>query len=181
MVPLIVLAFCMTMFGIPLIVFLPVFAKDVFQGGADTFTLLLCTSGAGSVTGALIVAGTGNVKQRGRVALLMLIVLGTLMSAYALSKSLIFSCVLIFLSGAALMSVFAMVTSLVQLITTDEMRGRVMSVYNVAFRGGMPFGSLLAGALIKGYSAPTVLAVNGVILAALGLYFLLVHRKVASL
>ncbi len=74
-----------------------------------------------------------------------------------------------------------MVTSLVQLIAPDYMRGRVMSVYNVAFRGGMPFGSLICGAMIKEYSAPPVLAVNGVLLVVLGLFFLLVHRKVASL
>ena len=46
------------------------------------------------------------------------------------------------LAGFAMMTVFATVTSLVQLITTEEMRGRVMSVYNCAFRGGMPMGNL---------------------------------------
>ena len=97
-----------------------------------------------------------------------LIALGLLMSTYALSTSLVLSCVLIFISGAVLIAVFAMVTSLVQLLTRDEMRGRVMSVYNVAFRGGMPFGSLITGALIKNYSAPPVLAVNGLILVGLG-------------
>jgi predicted MFS family arabinose efflux permease len=61
------------------------------------------------------------------------------------------------------------------------MRGRVMSVYNVALRGGMPFGSLIVGALIKQYSAPTVLAWNGALLVGVGLYFLVVHRKVATL
>ena len=80
-----------------------------------------------------------------------------------------------------LVSVFAIVSSLVQLITPDEMRGRVMSVYNVAFRGGMPLGSLLAGVLVPHFTAPVVVAVNGIILTAVGLYFLLVHRKIASL
>jgi len=56
-----------------------------------------------------------------------------------------------------------------------------MSVYNVAFRGGMPFGSLIVGALVKGFTAPVVLAWNGVLLALLGLYFLIVQRKVATL
>ena len=80
-----------------------------------------------------------------------------------------------------MMGVFSMVSSLVQLITPNEMRGRVMSVYNVAFRGGMPFGSLIVGALVKQFTAPVVLAWNGVLLAILGLYFLLVQRKVATL
>jgi predicted MFS family arabinose efflux permease len=61
------------------------------------------------------------------------------------------------------------------------MRGRVMSVYNVAFRGGMPIGSLVTGYLVPIYSAPVVLAVNGGLLFLLGLYFLLIQRKVAEL
>ena len=178
---LIVLAFLMTLLGIPLVVFLPVIARDVFHQGPTTYTLLLCTSGAGSVAGALVVAGIGNTPNKGRKALLFLIVLGVLMAGFALSKWLWISLVLVFLAGASLISVFAMITSLVQLITTDDMRGRVMSVYNVAFRGGMPFGSLTTGALVPHLTAPIVLAVNGMLLSVLGLYFLLVHRKVATL
>jgi hypothetical protein len=74
-----------------------------------------------------------------------------------------------------------MISSLVQLITANEMRGRVMSVYNVAFRGGMPFGSVVTGWLVPVLSAPGVLSVNGIILLSLGLYFLLVQRRVAAL
>ena len=181
MASLVVLAFCMTMLGIPIMVFLPVFARDVFHRGPNTYTLFLSMSGVGAIGGALVIAGQGNLHGKGRQALLLLVGLGGLMSAFALSKSLALSCLLIFVSGAALISVFATVTSLVQLLATDDMRGRVMSVYNVAFRGGMPFGSLIAGAFIKRYSAPAVLAVEGMVLAGLGLYFLLVHRKVASL
>ncbi len=74
-----------------------------------------------------------------------------------------------------------MVTSLVQLITTDEMRGRVMSIFNVAFRGGMPIGSIVIGAIIQKIGAPPVIAANGCLLVLLGLYFLFVQRKVAAL
>jgi len=73
------------------------------------------------------------------------------------------------------------VNSLVQLITPNEMRGRVMSVYNSAFRGGMPMGNLLTGWLVPMFTAPVVLAANGLMLVVLALYFLLVQRKVASL
>jgi predicted MFS family arabinose efflux permease len=178
---LIVLAFCMTALGIPTITFLPVFAKDVFHGGPTTFTLLLASSGAGSVVGALTVAAMGNMKHMGRTALVMLVCLGAGIAGFALSTSLSLSCVLLFISGAALIAVFSTISSLVQLITSDEMRGRVMSVYNVAFRGGMPFGSLVTGWLIPMFTAPRVLAINGLLLAALGLYFLFVQRKVAAL
>jgi hypothetical protein len=74
-----------------------------------------------------------------------------------------------------------MISSLVQLITPNEMRGRVMSVYNVAFRGGMPFGSITTGRLVPIFTAPTVLSVNGLLLLTLGAYFLFVQKRVAEL
>lgn len=178
---LIVLAFLMTMLGIPILVFLPVVVKDVFNLGPETFTTMLCISGAGSVCGALIVAGSGHIQHKGKFALLMLLALGLLITGFGMSHSLVLSCVFLFLAGAALISVFALITSLVQLLVPDAMRGRVMSVYNVAFRGGMPFGSLISGKLIGMSSISTVLAGNGILLAILALYFLLVHRRVARL
>jgi MFS family permease len=111
----------------------------------------------------------------------MLVVLGICISGFALSKSVAVSCVLLFLSGISLMAVFTQVLSLVQLITANEMRGRVISIYNAAFRGGMPMGNLLTGWLVPMFTAPLVLAVNGLLLVLLGLYFLIVERKVAAL
>jgi predicted MFS family arabinose efflux permease len=181
MVGLIALAFLMTMLCFPLIVFLPVFAKDVFHGGPGVFTILLCSSGAGSVLGALAVATMDKLKNRGRIALVLLVVLGALMLGFSLSKVFLLSAFFLFLSGGVLMGMFATISSLVQLITPNEMRGRVMSVYNVAFRGGMPFGSLAVGLLSVRFSAPAVLAVNGVLLSLLGLWFLFVQRRVAAL
>jgi predicted MFS family arabinose efflux permease len=61
------------------------------------------------------------------------------------------------------------------------MRGRVMSVYNVAFRGGMPIGNLAAGSLIEKFNAPFIVAVNGCLLAVLGIYFFVGHRKISNL
>jgi predicted MFS family arabinose efflux permease len=80
-----------------------------------------------------------------------------------------------------MMAVFATVNSLVQLITTNEMRGRVMSVYNFAFRGGMPMGNLLSGWLVPLFGAPLIVGVNGLLLIALALYFLFVQRRLAAL
>jgi MFS family permease len=181
MEPLIVLAFLMTLFGIPLLTFLPVFAKEVFHGNADTFARMLSCSGVGSVCGGLIVAGSGKLKRQGRSALLILILLGGIIAAFSLSKWLPLSYVLIFCSGAALVAVFTLIQTLVQTITADEMRGRVMSVYNVAFRGGMPIGSLMLGKLIPVFTVSLTMAGAGSVLAALGLYFLLVHRRIAEL
>jgi predicted MFS family arabinose efflux permease len=178
---LIVLAFCMTLLGIPLLTFLPVFAREVFHGDSATYTRLLVASGLGSIFGAVVVAWLGKLKRQGRAALVSLIFLGCLIAGFSLSKWLPLSYFLIFCSGATLMSVFTTVQSLVQGITADEMRGRVMSVYNVAFRGGMPVGSLVFGKLIPEFTAPVTMAYVGAALAILGLYFLLVHRRVASL
>ncbi len=178
---LIVLAFLTTVLGIPMVVFLPVFAKDVFNEGPKVFTVLMSISGGGSIVGALLVAALGHTRHKGRVTLGGLVLLGVCIAGFAMSRDLVLSCALLFVAGAALIGVFAMVTSLVQLITTDEMRGRVMSVYNVAFRGGMPIGSLLTGRLIPVFSAPLVIGVAGGLLSIMGLCFLAFHRKVARL
>jgi MFS family permease len=179
---LMVLAFCMTALGIPMLTFLPVFVRDIFRGNSMVYTFFLVCSGLGSIVGSLSVAAMGNFKRKGLTALCMLMCLGAGISGFALSTSLAISGVMLFLSGASLISVFATVSSLVQVIISNEMRGRVMSVYNVAFRGGMPMGNLVIGWVVQHlWPAPVALAVNGVLLIALGLYFLLSHRRIAAL
>ena len=178
---LMVLAFAMTALGVPARTFLPIFAKQVFHRGPEMYTMCLSIAGAGSVLGALAVAALGNVAHKGRIALSILILMGVGIAGFALSRSVPLTFALMFLNGASMVGVFAMVNSLVQLITTNEMRGRVMSAYSFAFRGGMPMGNLVAGWLVPIFTAPTVVAVDGLLLASLGLYFLLVHRKVAAL
>jgi predicted MFS family arabinose efflux permease len=181
MKPLIVMSFLMTMMAIPLITFLPVFAKEVLHGNSKTFTALLICSGVGAICGALMVAALAKTKTQGRTALLMLIALGLSTIVFSRSTNVILSCIMIFFAGASMITVFASITSLVQAITEDSMRGRVMSVYNVAFRGGMPFGMLIVGKLIPIYTAPVTMSVVGAITILLGLYFLLVQRRIARL
>jgi predicted MFS family arabinose efflux permease len=182
MVSLVVLAFLATLLSYPLITFLPVMARDVFHGGSNTFTLFLCLSGAGSVTGALCVAaGSATARGQAKRSLLVMLVLGGLITAFGLSKNLPLSAVLIFAAGLMLMVMFALNTSLVQSNVSDAMRGRVMSVYNVAFRGGMPLGSAICGYLIKQTSVPVIMAGNGVLVVVLALYFLLVQKKLTKL
>jgi hypothetical protein len=76
--------------------------------------------------------------------------------------------------------VFSLMISLVQLIAPNEMRGRVMSIYMVAFRGGMPLGSLASGYLANVSSAPIALSVNGVLLASVAVGFLIKYKKLRS-
>ena len=178
---LIILAFCMTALAMPMRTYLPVFVKDFFHRGPETYGALLSLMGIGSICGSLLVAGMGNIRHKGRVALITLITLGVGIVGFSLSRWLPLSYVMLVVVGASMMVVFATVTSLVQLITTNEMRGRVMSVYNCAFRGGMPMGNLLSGWLVPMFTAPVVLGVNGLGLILMALYFLLLQRKVAAL
>ena len=173
---LIVLTATTTFLGFAVLTFLPLFTQSVFHEGASTYAAT-CSAfrAAGSVVGSLVVAWLGKFKRMGLTALIVQAVYGLLILAFAMSRVLWVSEILLFLIGAALMGVFSTVTSLVQLIAPNEMRGRVMSIYMVAFRGGMPLGSLVSGYLATSIGAPVVIAINGVLLVVVAGYFLLVH------
>ena len=175
---LVVLAFCTTLFGFSLTGFLPVFVQSVFHKGPETYTMLLVFSGAGSICGALIVAAMEKFKGQQRLTVLILIFLGFATAGFAFSKWLPLSCVLIFLTGVAIMASASLMVSLVQLIATDAMRGRVMSVYNLAFRAGIPLGSIAIGKLIPIVGVSTALGGAGFMLVAVSLYFLMTRRDI---
>ena len=179
--PLVVLSFLMTLLGFTLVGYVPVFVQQVFHKGPETYQLLLICSGAGSVTGGLIVAAVGKLKRQGRTALLIMAGWGVLIAGFGLSHWLPLSCLLIFGAGAATMGSAVLMMSTVQLIVTDDMRGRVMSVYNLSFRSGMPMGSLVLGPVIKIFGVSPTVAVAGSTLVVLALYFLLVNRRVSAL
>jgi MFS family permease len=172
LVALIILAATTTFLGFAVLTFLPLFTKSVFNEGASTYSHLLAFSGAGSVVGALIIAWLGKFKRMGLTALVVQAAYGLLILGFSLSHVLWVSEILLFLTGAALMVVFSTVTSLIQLIAPNEMRGRVMSIYMVAFRGGMPLGSLVSGYAASFIGAPMVIGINGVLLVVVALYFL---------
>jgi predicted MFS family arabinose efflux permease len=167
------LAFAGTFLGMPIVTFLPVVAKSIFGLGAKGYAWMMTTYGLGSVTGALLVAATAHAARKGRVALMLQLVFACLLVAFALSRSLPFSLVIAFFSGACIVGVISLYSSLVQLTTSDEMRGRVMSIFMLAFRGGMPLGNLLAGYVAQRWSISTALGVNGVVLAVVALFFIL--------
>jgi predicted MFS family arabinose efflux permease len=173
LVALIVLAAATTFLGFAVLTFLPLFTQTVFNEGAETYSHLLAFSGAGSVAGALVVAWLGKFPRMGLTALVVQLVYGLLILAFSASHVLWLSEVLLFLTGAALMVVFSTVTSLIQLIAPNEMRGRVMSIYMVAFRGGMPLGSLVSGYFATLIGAQLVIAINGVLLVLVAVYFLI--------
>jgi MFS family permease len=171
-IALTILASLTTFLGLPLLTFLPVFARDVFHGDINRFSHMMAISGVGAVCGALIVAWLGRFRHMGLVLLLVQAAFGALLVAFSFSRVPWVSYAILFCTGASLLIVFSMTSSLVQLIVPDQLRGRVVSIYMVAFRGGMPLGSLAAGYAASRSSAPLVLGTNGILILGVALYFL---------
>ena len=167
------LGFIGAFLGLPLLTFLPVITRDVFQQDVGFYSRLMTFSGAGAVTGALIVAYIGKHRHIGRLLLIFLASFGTTMALFSLSRTPALSAALLFIAGALLVMSFSLTTSLAQLLAPAELRGRVVSIYMVAFRGGSPLGGLAGGLLATQIgSAPTVLLINGILLTAIALFFL---------
>ncbi len=170
--PLIVLAFATTFLGMPLLTLLPVYARDIYHQGVTEYSRMMAFAGAGAIVGSLIVAWLGRFKHMGVTTLSVQLAFGLFIVLFATTRVLYLSYILLFLTNVALMIVFSTVTSLIQLLAPNEMRGRVMSIYMLAFRGGMPLGSLASGYLASQFSAPAVLVVNGSLLITVAAYFL---------
>jgi len=181
LIGLAVLGFAGTFLGNPVLTFLPLFAQDVLHGGVTQYTHLMSCAGAGAVTGALVVAWRGRFPHMGRTVLLILIAFGGLIALFAVTRIFWLNAAILFSAGACMVTAFATLSSLVQLNAPNEMRGRVMSLYMVAFRGGMPLGSLVAGWLATRTSASAVLTVNGLLLMAVAAGFLWKSPRVREL
>ena len=168
------LGFIGAFLGLPLLTFLPVIVKDVFQQDVGFYSRLMTFSGAGAVTGALIVAYIGKHRHIGRLMLIFLGLFGTAMASFSLSRTPAVSAAILFVAGALLVMCFSLTTSLAQLLAPPELRGRVVSIYMVAFRGGSPLGGLASGWLVTQVgSAPKVLMVNGIALTIVAIFFLI--------
>ena len=166
------LAFVGTFLGMPLVTFLPVVAKSIFHLEASGYASLMTMYGLGSVLGALGVAATARMQHKGRRALMLQLAFALLLVAFAFSRSLTLSMIIAFCAGACIVGVIALYSSLVQLTTSDAMRGRVMSIFMLAFRGGMPLGNLIAGWIAENWSITAALAINGAILAVVAVVFI---------
>lgn len=167
-----VLGFVTTFCGIPLVTLLPVFAKDTFHTGSTGYSTMMAVSGVGAVCGALLYAAFSSVNQRGYLTLRVQLIFASFLILFAVSRNLFVSYLILFFAGVCLMTLFASITSLVQLATTEEMRGRVMSIFMLAFRGGMPLGNLAAGFLASHYSPSVTLMILGVMLSVSALVFI---------
>lgn len=173
------LVFVSTFLVWPLLTLLPAFANNVLTGlglPQTRLSVLMACQGLGAIVGALAIGSFGRFPHMGRTLLFVQIALGVLLAGFALSRTLPLSLILIFASGMFFMALFSISFSLVQLTVPDELRGRVVSIYMVALRGGGPLGGLAAGWLADKYTAPHVMAVNGVLLSCVAMSLFLFGR-----
>jgi MFS family permease len=174
LIAVMVLGFIVAFLGFPLLTFLPVITKDVFGRDVAFYSRLMTCAGAGAVTGALVVAYVGKHRHIGKLLLVFLALFGASMSAFSLSRTPVLTAVLLFIAGSLLVMCTSLTTSLAQLLAPAELRGRVVSIYMLAFRGGSPLGGLASGWLVTQVgSAPKVLMVNGIALTVVALFFLI--------
>ena len=163
------LAFLGTFCANPLLTFLPLFARDVFHQGAQRYSALLSAFGCGAVAGGIVVVtASSRLPRRGLLSAAGLCAYGFLIAAFALSTLPALSFALLVSAGACQMVVFSGFMTLVQTSVGDALRGRVVSIYSLAFRGGMPLGNLAAGTAAVAVGAPAVLVALGAVLAAAG-------------
>jgi MFS family permease len=165
----------------PLITYLPVIAGDVLKTGAPGYSLLLTSFGMGAIAGAIGTAHRGHAEGRGRLMLGAFAVFGLVTACASLSRWQWLSMVLLVGSGFTLTTAFSTLNSLVQEMAPDALRGRVLSIFGLAFRGGGPVGSLVAGGLVRSVGAPVVLATYSVALLFLASALLLRGRELRRL
>jgi MFS family permease len=158
--------------GMPYTVLMPIFAKQVFHGGAHTLGLLMGSTGVGALIGALTMAARRSILGLGRRIGIAALLFGSGILVFALSRNLVLSVAMLLLTGFAMMTHMASSNTILQTIADPAKRGRVMSYYSIAFMGMVPFGSLFGGALAARFGAPHALAVSGVVCITAGcIYF----------
>ncbi|HEX5082505.1 MAG TPA: MFS transporter [Blastocatellia bacterium] len=175
--------------GAPYLIFLPVFARDIFNREAGGLALLWVAMGAGALLSALAMAySLSNSRRRGRLLLAGNAFFGLALAAFALSYNFALSCLLLALVGAGMASVGTAVNTLLHTLAPDEMRGRVMSMYTLAFIGLPPVGGLLIGALADligwrwgRHGAQWALAAGGMTIVLLAIGVTLAVPKVKEL
>lgn len=157
--------------GTPIRILAPVFVKNFFNGGADPFGFLMGASGLGALSGALFLMNRKSVLGLGKLITYAAAAFAIGLIAFALSHILAVSIIFMFVTGLGMMIQLAGSNTLLQTIVEDDKRGRVMSLYAMAFRGMAPFGSLLAGATAGLIGASMTLVIGGIICLAGSIYF----------
>jgi MFS family permease len=153
-----------SIFGIPYLVLMPVIARDTLHGTARTYGLLLASVGLGAVTGAFALAMVGRRVRRGKILAGAAFSFSALLIAFAFSRNIWLSTAILFFTGMTMILNNALANGLLQTITPDNLRGRVMSAYAFVFVGMAPLGSLLSGSVASALSAPAAIGIGGGVL-----------------
>jgi MFS family permease len=152
--------------GMPYSVLMPLFADRILGGGAATLGLLMAANGCGALGAAGLLATRRGVRGLGRWVVASAAGFGSGLVLFALSRSLAASMLILLLVGFCMMLQMASSNTLLQTLSPDALRGRVMSAYSMMFMGMAPFGALLAGALAHRIGAPATVATGGVLSVA---------------
>jgi MFS family permease len=152
--------------GMPYTTLMPIFAGRILHGGAHILGFLMAASGVGALVGAVALAVRRSVLGLGRVIPMTAAGFGASLMAFALSRQLWLSLLLLVVTGFSFMQQMASSNTILQTIVEDDKRGRVMSFYSIAFQGVAPFGSLIAGATASRIGAPRTLMFGGAICIA---------------
>jgi MFS family permease len=147
-------------------VLVPVFAKEILHGGSDTFGFLMGAAGFGALIGAVYLASRETVLKLGRLIPASTALFSIALIVLSFSKLFILSGVLMVFIGLGLMLQTASSNTILQTITDDDKRGRVMSFYTIAIMGTAPFGSLLGGFLAKTIGTPYTILIGGIVCLA---------------
>ncbi len=158
---LLLLALISTM-GMPYAVLMPAVAAGVLHGGPHTLGLLMTASGVGALGGGFYLASRRTIVGLGRLIAIAAAVFGIGLVAFGLSHRLWLSLLLLPFVGAGFMISLAATNTIVQTITEEHLRGRVMAFYTMAFLGTAPVGSLLAGVLADRIGEPATIVAGGV-------------------
>jgi MFS family permease len=162
---------CVCLVGVPYVVLLPVFARDILGGDARTLGVLTSCAGAGALMAALWLAARDSLTGIGALVWRATGVLGVALVAFAASSVFWLSAAVLVVSGGALMLATASMNTAIQTLVSDRMRGRVMSLYAMGYVGLAPLGSLTGGALATRLGARLTVAMGGVACIALSLAF----------
>ena len=167
--------------GMPYTVLMPVIASNVLHGGAHTLGFLMTASGLGAVAGALYLASRRSVVGLGRVMLIATLTFGGGLVGSGLARWFWLAIVVLPFVGAGFMIEMASTNTILQTITEERLRGRVMAFYTMAFFGSAPIGSLLAGVLADRIGASATIICGGVACIAAGLWLMISLPKLRQL
>jgi MFS family permease len=167
-----------SLMGIPYTTLMPIFATKVLGGGAHTLGFLMGAAGCGALAAAVWLAMRKTVLGLGRVIGFSCAVFGLALAGFSLSRIFWLSMVLLFIAGFGMVQQMSASNTIIQTLVADDMRGRVMSYYAMAFFGMAPFGSLMAGGLAHVLGAPHTLLLTGICCAAGSLWYFAHYRDV---